>query len=244
MPQVLRPRQPEVPKQPEAPRQPERPKPPEAPRQPERPKPPEMPKPETVKRPDPPKPPTAPKQTPKTPEKQNSSRSPVVEIWEELWDVEIWEELWENMSTFARILFAVGLFGVIMYGVKLVLVLVGARELEYDVVALSIPFLNSWRLEIPLSLPVCFISFLLMVMKLALVYIFGGPRGAMSEFDSFLSRVLYWVIRAVVLWSNMFVSCAALSGQDGGLFELGAVACVVFHMVCIFGPATSDGRME
>lgn len=232
MPQVLRPRQPEVPKQPEAPRQLERPKPPEAPRQPERPKPPEMPKPETVKRPDPPKPPTAPKQTPKTPEKQNSSRSSAVEIW---------EELWENMSTFARILFAVGLFGVIMYGVKLVLVLVGARELEYDVVALSIPFLNSWRLEIPLSLPVCFISFLLMVMKLALVYIFGGPRGAMSEFDSFLSRVLYWVIRAVVLWSNMLVSCAAMSGQNGGLFKLGVVACTVFHMVCIFGPAYWDG---
>lgn len=229
MPQVLRPRQPEVPKQPEAPRQPERPKPPE------------MPKPETVKRPDPPKPPAAPKQTQKTPEKQNSSRSPVVEIWEELWDVEIWEELWENMSIFARILFAVGLFGVIMYGVKLVLVLVGARELEYDVVALSIPFLNSWRLEIPLSLPVCFISFLLMVMKLAVVLFCGGPGGAMSMFDPFLSRVLYWVIRAVVLWSNMLVSFAAMSGQNGGLFKLGAVACTVFHMVCIFGPAYWDG---
>lgn len=232
MPQVLRPRQPEVPKQPEAPRQPERPKPPEAPRQPERPKPPEMPKPETVKRPDPLKPPTAPKQTPKTPEKQNSSPSSAVEIW---------EELWENMSIFARILFAVGLFGVIMYGVKLVLVLVGARELEYDVVALSIPFLNSWRLEIPLSLPVCFISFLLMVMKLALVCLLDGPRGAMDEFAPFLLRVGYWVFRAVVLWSNMLVSCAAMSGQNGGLFKLGAVACTVFHMVCIFGPAYWDG---
>ena len=230
MPQVLRPRQPEAPKQPEAPRQPERPKPPEMPRQPERPKPPEPPKPpkpETVKRPDPPKPPAAPKQTPKTPEKQNSSRSPAVEMW---------EVLWEDMSTFARILFIVGLFGVIVYGVKLALVLVGAREMEHDVVRIWIPFLDLRPPEIPLSMPVYFVSFLVMVMKLALVCLLDGPRGAMDEFAPFLLRAGYWVFRAVVLWCGIHVSCAAMSGQGGGIFELGALACAGFQLICIFGP--------
>lgn len=232
MPQVLRPRQPEAPKQPEAPRQPERPKPPVAPRQSERPKPPEMPKPETVKRPDPPKPPAAPKQAPKTPEKQNSSRLPVLEIW--------WEELWENMSIFARILFIVGLFGVIVYGVKLVLVLVGAREMEHDVVRIWIPFLDLRPPEIPLSMPVYFVSFLVMVMELALVCLLDGPRGAMDEFAPFLLRAGYWVFRAAVLWCGIHVSCAAMSGQNEGIFELGALACAGFQLICIFGPAFWD----
>lgn len=218
MPQVLRPRQPEAPKQPEAPRQPERPKPPE------------MPKPETVKRPDPPKPPAAPKQTPKTPEKQNSSRSTVLETW---------EELWENMSTFARILFAVGLFGVIVYGVKLALVLVGAREMEHDVVKIWIPFLDLRPPEIPLSMPVYFVSFLVMVVKLAELCLSGELGGPMDEFDSFLLRAGYWVFRAVVLWCGIHVSCAAMSGQNGGIFELGALACAGFQLICIFGPTYS-----
>ena len=215
MPQVLRPRQPEAPKQPEAPRQPERPKPPE------------MPKPETVKRPDPPKPPAAPKQTPKTPEKQNSSRSTVLETW---------EELWKNMSTFARILFAVGLFGVIVYGVKLALVLVGAREMEHDVVKIWIPFLDLRPPAIPLSMPVYFVSFLVMVVKLAELCLSGELGGPMDEFDSFLLRAGYWVFRAVVLWCGIHVSCAAMSGQGGGIFELGALACAGFQLICIFGP--------
>ena len=218
MPQVLRPRQPEAPKQPEAPRQPERPKPPEMPK---------PPKPETVKRPDPPKPPAAPKQTPKTPEKQNSSRSTVLETW---------EELWESMSTFARILFAVGLFGVIVYGVKLALVLVGAREMEHDVVKIWIPFLDLRPPEIPLSMPVYFVSFLVMVVKLAELCLFGELCGPMDEFDPFLLRVGYWVFRAVVLWCGIHVSCAAMSGQGGGIFELGALACAGFQLIHIFGP--------
>jgi|GEM_PF-3817815 len=219
MPQVLRPRQPEVPKQPEAPRQPERPKPPEAPRQPERPKPPEMPKPETVKRPDPPKPPTAQKQAPKTPEKQNSSHSPVVEHR-------------EKMSTFARILFVVGVFGAFMYFVKLLLAAGGIKELNE---LISIPLLLR-PIEIPVPLLTYFLNFLLIVVELLLLGFWkrlnfpGLLDWVMDSAPDLLGKLFWWSYDVVFVVLATAVAKASMSGRDGAIFALGSWACAIFQV--------------
>lgn len=190
------------PRQPEAPKQPERPKPPEHP------KPPEMPKPETVKRPDPPKRPEAPTDT------QDGLLSRFGKHWKE-------------MSIFARIMFTIGLFGAVFYGIKLARVAVGTAEFETD-------WIPAW---------IYFLYFLLMVSELFQLLRYEG-----FAFRGLLGTVWASVPGWIGGWLMLFCFCfwelyafilplTAVNGRDGVVFAWGGLACFFFQFIWLWARA-------
>lgn len=177
-----------------------RPRQPEAPKQPEHPKPPEPPKPETMARPDPPKPPAAPTNT------------------------HFGKHLME-MSIFALIMFTVGLFGVVFYGIKLARVAVGTVEFETD-------WIPVW---------IYFLYFLLMVLELFQLLRYEGFafRGLLGTVYATVYASFPWWIGDLFVAFYFFVwgvACAfipllAVNGRDGVVFAWGGRTCFFFQLI-------------
>ena len=182
------------------------------PKQPELPKRPDPPrKPEPPKRPDPPRQPEPPRQAGNAPEARKAPQNLFLSRL---------CEYWKGMSIFARIMFVVGLYGVITYGISLGLVLVGAQKMAFD--------------EIPILFP--FLSFLLLAFELFQLLSYGGFAfpgviGTVYLSCPVLVSALFSRIYCIFDWCIIYFIIPVANGPDGDLFAFGTVACVAFQLI-------------
>ena len=127
---------------------------------------------------------------------------------------------WKGMSIFARIMFTVGLFGVVFYGIKLARVAVGTAEFETD----GIPV---W---------IYFLYFLLMVSELFQLLRYEGFafRGLLGTVYASVPGWIGWIVVSLLMpWElcAFVLPLTAVNGRDGVVFAWGGLACLFFQFI-------------